>query len=340
MINTSKLTDYLRDAIMDYASNAEGKNASEWLQGYLSTKMAEQSSEVINAISSTIIATISVMEQSKSSLNAAIESGESAEIWFAKEAMNNSGGNGQSARTAAEFLNGITSAGQSIDNTLKGEIIDVESEEWNDKDWNHFKLKDSLKSVAAEAGQAGLREIASDAFQKASEEGISAVMNDSDFILSSLEKCTITGLKTAISAGLAVAEDKEILPPTGIEIIATTAHRTVEDLTVISDVIRGKKTMTEAMIHIKNTAVSTLKGMWQQHCSGVLNNVKEKVTAVFGIKGAVISGAITGIVTPPQEGSKLKHILKEAGKSVVKFLQKEVHLPFFNKNKRKQLSMN
>ena len=68
-------------------------------------------------------------------------------------------------------------------------------------------------------------------------------------------------LKVAVSAGLAVAEDSGVIPPSTFEVIATTTHRTVESLAAFGDVIRGRKTMTEAIIEVKNTAVSTFSAL-------------------------------------------------------------------------------
>ena len=180
--------------------------------------------------------------------------------------------------------------------------------------------------------------IASEAFLKASEEGIGAVFEDSEFVQRSLEKGAVAGLKVAVSAGLAVAEDSGVIPPTTFEVIATTAHRTVESLAVFGEVIRGRKTMTEAIIEVKNTAVSTFSAMWAKRKSGVLHEIKEAVTSVFGIQGAVVSGIVNGLVTPAKEGSKLLHVLKETGKAVWGFLTKERHITIFSKLKKKLFS--
>lgn len=338
MVNTSKLTDILRDAISDYAAHAEEKAPSEWLQGYLGEKLPDKSVDAIHAISSEILSTLDLVEAKKAALDEAIEIGESAESWFAKETMKASGGSGEKARMAAEFMNGITSAERTYDNAIEGEIIDVDGEVWSDDEWNDYRLKDSLKEVAVEAGKAGMREIASEAFLKASEEGMSAVFEDSDFVQRSLEKGAVTGLKVAVSAGLTVAEDSGIIPPSTFEVIATTAHRTVESLSVFSEVVRGRKTMTEAIIEVKNTAVSTFSAMWERRRSGVLHEIKEAVSSVFGMKGAVISGLVTGIATPAKEESKLMHVLKETGRAVWGFLTKERHIAIFSKLKKKLFS--
>ncbi len=335
MIYISNLYDILFDTISDYAVHAEEQEPKDWLQDYLGRKLPEKSVDRLHEISSEITSTLELAESKKAALKSAIEVGDSAESWFAKETMKDSGGNFDKARMAAEFLNGITSAEQTYDETKEAEFIDVENENWTDDEWNDYRLKDSLKGVAISAGKAGLREIASDAFLKASEDGIAATLSDGDFVKNSLGKGAVTGIKYAVSAGLAVAEESGVIPPSAFTILATTAHKTVENLVVFSEVINGRKTMTEALIDLKNTAVSTFSTMWAKHGAGVIHEVKEAVISVFGIKGAVISGVVTGLLTPPQEESKFVHVLKETGKAVVSFLTKEIHIPGFEKLKKK-----
>ena len=338
MIEASKLTEILREAISDYTNNCDGVTPAEWLQGYLGRNLSDNSLDKIRTISSEITNTIDLAESKKAALDAAINVGESAEKWFTNDAMKDTNGSAEKARMAAEFLNGITGAEQSFDSSVEKEIIDIDDENWNDDEWNDYRLKDSLKGVVAEAGKAGLREIASDAFLKASEEGLGAALGDSDFIKRSLEKGAVTGVKVAVAAGLAVAQDRGVIPPSSFEVLATTAHKTVENLSVFSDVVSGRKTMTEATIEIKNTAVATFSAIWAQKSTGVIREIKDTVTSVFGLKGAIIAGAVTGLVTPPQEGSKLMHVLKETGKSVWAFLTKERHIKVFDKLKKKIFS--
>lgn len=198
MNNTSELKNILHDAISDYSSYAEEKAPAEWLQDYLGRKLPEKSVETIQAISGEILGTLDLMEQKKASLNNAIAVGESAEGWLTKEVMKGSESNGSKARAAAEFLNGITLANQTYDSTIEEEIIDVDGEVWNDDEWNDYKLKNTLNGVASEIGKAGLCEIASDVFLKASEKGISAVL-DGDFVKETL----VDGVVGAFTGGLA-----------------------------------------------------------------------------------------------------------------------------------------
>ena len=86
---------------------------------------------------------------------------------------------------------------------------------------------------------------------------------------------------------------------------------------------------------MKNTVVPTFSAIWAQRSTGVIREIEEAVTSVFGMKGAVISSVVTGLLTPPLEGSKMMHVLKETGKSVWAFLTKERHIKAFDKLKKK-----
>lgn len=338
MTNKSKLTEILRDAVSDYSAHAGEKSPVEWLQGYLGEKLPDKSLDKIHSISSEVIRTLDLMEEKKAAMNEALENGQSAENWLASDIMEEPGSNGSKARKAAEFLNGINAANCSYNDSM--DIIDVidTNQEFDDEEWNDYKLKDTLKGIAIEAGLAGMREIASDVLLKASEEGVSAVFEDSEFIKLSLEKGAVSGLKVAVSAGLAIAEESGVVPPSTFSIIAATAHETVESLTVFDDVICGRKTMTEALIEVKDTAISTFGAMWEQHGQEAIQEIQETVVCVFGAKGALVIGVVSGLLTEPQEGSKLSHIIKEIGKAALSFLTKKRELPNFNKQKTELLN--
>ena len=340
MINTSKLTEILRDAIKDYTANVGNKETAEWLQDYLGEKLTTKTPDMIKAITSEIIGTLDVMEQKKAALDAALEDGISAEDWLTDEVMEQSGGNGSKALMAAKFMQGITATDVNTNEPIEVEVLDPSDVNWSDDEWNDYELKDSVKGVAIEAGMAGMKEIASEVFQKAAEEGISGVLSDGEFIADTLTQGACEGLKVAVSAGLSIAEENSIIPHATFQVLATTAHKTVESFSAFRDVVKGRSTVTEALIKIKNTAVSTFCGMIDQYKDCIKSEIIDAASFSFGAKGAAIAGAFCGLVTPPQEGSRLKNAIVEAGKAAWGFLTKERHLPIFNRNKNKQISYN
>ncbi len=342
MENNIKLSDILYSAIYDYIDHADTSSPSEWLQEYLGEQLSGQSIDIIHTVSSGIIDTIDLMEKKKAGMDAAIDSGKSAENWFANNIKQEDGNNGEKARMAAEFFNGVVKGEKSINEAIDADFIDVSENpaEWQDDNWNDYKLKDTVKGLALEAGRAGLTEIASDIMLKASEEGIGSALSDSSFIMDTLLSGANSGLKVAISAGLKIAEENGILPMTTIQAIATTAFKTVENMKVFAEVSKGKLTITEALISIKNTSIATLSGIWKQYKNGLIADAVDMAGTVFGAPGAIVVGAASGLIVESNGESRLVTVLKEAGKAALRFLTKEIHVPFFGKNKALHLNNN
>lgn len=329
----------IHDAISEYSSNTTEQTPSEWLQSYLGEKLPSKAVDAIHTISGEILDTLDLMEQKKAAVNAAVENGQSAESWLADEIMTDSMSNGEKARTAAAFFNGIVSAQKGLDETVEAEVIDISNEEdWQDDDWNDYKLKDNLKSLALNVGMTSMKEIASDVFVKASEEGIGEVLHDRDFIADTLVGGACAGLKVAVSAGLKVAEESGFLPPTATSTLATTAFRAVEGARAMAEVVKGNMSLTEALVDMKNTAVAAVSGMWQQHKGKILTAATDIAGKVFGPVGAVVGGAVSGLFAKNEEGSRLKTVLKEAGKAALRFLTQEIKLPFLSKAKVLQVN--
>lgn len=339
MDNISKLTEIIQNAVLDYAEYSSMQTPEEWLQEYLWKHLPSKTTDTIHAVSGEILETLDLMEEKKAAMNTALAKGQSAENWLSSDIMAESGGNGEKARMAAEFLNGIVKAQSGFENVIDAELVETSDDsQWQDSSWNDYKLKDTLKNIAAEAGKSGMREIASEMFLKASEEGIASALSGEsvrDILISGAD----TGVKAAVSAGLVLAQESGIIPPTTYKVLATTAHKTVESLSAIGDAMKGKCTMTEALVKIKNTAVSTFSGMWKQHKNKVASEIVDVVGEVYGAKGAVIAGAVSGLIVDKKENeSRFMTVLKEAGKAALRFLTKEINIPFFQKNKALQLN--
>ena len=298
MINNSKLIEILQDAVSDYTANSKGKTPAEWLQGYLGKKLPEKSIDTIKSISGEILGTLDLIEQKNASMEAAMANGQSAETWFANEIVDDSSSNGEKARMLAVFCNGINKVNAEyedvidIDEASVEEIDTQEADEWNDDKWNNFKLKDAAKGTVNEVVKNGFREVASEVYAKASEEGIVAVVGDKEFLQDTFINAAHNGIKTAVSAGLVVAEESRVIPPTAFGALAAIAHKAVEEAKVFGEVIKGKDTITQAISKIKNTVVATAASVWEQNKAVIKEEVVEKVGDIFGMKGAVIAGAI------------------------------------------------
>ena len=337
MINITRLTETVKEAVSDYQDNIESQTPPEWLQGYLGKKMPDKTVDAIHSISKGILDTLDIMDEKKAAMNAALEQGKSAENWLTSDVMASNEGNGSTARAAVQFFNGIVKAKGEEEKVIDVEVLD-ENGEFVDDNWNDFKLKDSVKEVAIEAGQAGLKVFASEVFLKASDEGMLSVFTDTTFIKDTLIKGTQKGLKTAVSAGLTVAEYLGIIPPTACEVLAATAHKAVESMSVLHEVAHKKLSITDALVKIKNNTIATFSGMWQQNKGKIKSEIVEKVGQVFGPQGAVISGAINGLFAPKGEESRIKTVITNVAKSAVNYLTKKIELPVFSKIKNKLLS--
>ena len=337
MSSMSAVTEIIFDALADYCAKAGTQTPAEWLQGYLGAKLPSQSVETIRKISGEILETLDIMEKKKAAMEEAAKAGKSAETWFAADVMAEAGSSAEKARRAAAFFNGLTKAEKSLDGSAEAEVIDISEEaaEWRDENWNDFKLKDTLKGLAVEAGRTGLKEIASDVLLKASQEGMTALA-DSGFIKNTIAKASASGLKTAVSsglkaavsAGLTIAESSGLLPAASVKVLAATAFKTVESMTAFADVIRGQATVTEALVKVKNTAVATVSGMWAQHKNQLLTEIVDVSGKVFGPQGALIAGAVSGLLKDTNGESRLVSVLKEAGKAVMRLFTKKISNPF------------
>lgn len=340
MANVSILIKLLSSAIRDYNLSESLSNYSEWLHDYLRRELSEKSEEAIQLISSEILDTLDIMDSKQYEMGEAMAKGISPEDWLTKDIMNEPGDNGDKARKAAEFFSGAVCAEKTFNDsevvdTSAVEIEEDNAEEFNNSNWNDYKLKDTLKGIAIDVGNIGMKSIASDFFRKATEECFENDVNDDEFMKDSLLEGPLKGIKVAVSSGLVVAEESGILPKTAVKVLTATAHRTVESLSAVVDVVKGKLTVVDAIIKIKNTAVSTFAGMWHQHKESIKEEIVGAVSSVFGLQGAIIAGAVNGLVTPKKNESKVVTVLKEIGNSAVNFLKKEVKIPFLNKIKNK-----
>lgn len=314
------LSNFLQNAISDYIEHSDGKTPSEWLKDYLGENLTSKTQEEIADYSGEVIESVDFMEQKQAEMNAAAERGISAENWAAKTLTQNVSSPGETAKEAAMMLNDLNAS-----QDVEADVIDIEGEDWSDGKWNEYKLKDTVKGVAAEAGMAGLREIRSEMFAKAANEGIEA-LTDKGFLAGVAVSGAQTGLKVAVSAGLAVAEERGILPETSVGGITAIAHRTIESASALVDVARGKRTMSEALIHIKNTAISTFTSIWMRN----KHLIADIAGQAYPVVGPAVVGAVTGLITPQKEESRLKTVITEARKAVVGFFIKERSIPFLS----------
>lgn len=338
MSSTSAVTGIIFDALTDFCANTGAQTPAEWLQGYLGAKLPSQSVEAIQFISGEIFDTLDIMDSKKAAMEEAAAAGKSAETWFTADIMAESGSCAEIARRAAAFLNGITKAENSLDGSVKSEVIDIseESSEWQDENWNDFKLKDTLQGLAFEAGRTALKEIASDVFLKASQDGIAATITDRDFMTNAIANGSSAGLKAAFAAGLAIAESNGLIPVTSVKVTAIIAWKTAESMDAFVDAAMGQATMFEAVVKVKDTAVVTTSGMWAMHKDQILSEAVDLAGNVYGVQGAIIAGALCGLLKETNEPRWIA-VQNEVKNAAVQSFTKNINMPFLSKNQAVKL---
>jgi hypothetical protein len=116
-------------------------------------------------------------------------------------------------------------------------------------------------------------------------------------------------------------------------VLTAVAHKAVESTMVVKKVIKGECTVTDALVHIKDTAIATFKGLWDQYGGKIKDEIADKVGILFGPVGAMTTGGLLGFLTPQKDESRLKSTVKGFIKAGVNFLTKPIQIPFFNKVK-------
>lgn len=327
--NAKQFADILHNAVSSYLDNKESCNIKEWLYNYLSEQIPDKSSEEIMYIRDTIINTIEIHEQTIESMNNALHSGKSVETWFQEETISNKISVGQQAYGLVETHSALTDIlNQYTEPNEQQEVIDVETipqEEWEDTNWNRYKMKDLVSETVRQAGETALITTASDLYGKTIEYGLKTVLTNKELISESVIIGADTGLKVVISGAMEIAEAKNIMPigETDIESRSLIASLTIENLKTLGKVTKGEIGLTECLKNIKDTSVATVATIVKTKVTAVGAKVGATIGAVFGPVGAVIGnfvGGAVGKMAGTKIGSKIVETAKNissAAKSVV-----------------------
>lgn len=193
---------------------------------------------------------------------------------------------------------------------------EVQSDNWNELNWNEYAAKDLAFGIGKQAGYAALQGAAIgvgfDVAQKlwngeeieAEEVVETALVSGADF-----------GIKAAAAGALKVGVEKEIITvipkgtPAGT--IANIAHVAVEDVKVVGKMMSGELSFKEGVEKIEQTTVSTVAGLATM---GKGTAIGAAVGTVFGPVGTAIGGFVGGTIGY-MAGSKV-------GETVVKGVQK------------------
>ncbi len=313
-----KFAEILKDAVTSYIESMEKTAVDSWLKSYLQTQLPEKSLAEIEEISGNILNSIQRSDIKMQSMQAAIENGKSVESWFADEAMSESK-NGEQAKRAAEChaaLTEISNLYEDADN--QEEVLDVDvipSDEWNNENWNHYRMKDVLIETAKQAGNVAVKNTANDLYSRIMEYGVKTVLTDKTLITDSVMNGAKTGIKAATSGALEIAKYQSIIPdltstPTGV--LANIASIAIENVNILRSIANGDVGLSEGLSKIKNTTVAHISGLFAESF-GV--TIGAAIGSVVGPIGTAVGGFVGGAVGK-FAGTKVGTAIVSAGKKV------------------------
>lgn len=321
-----KFAKLLTFAIKSYVENKDKYTADEWLNGYLASQLKDRNTSEISEIASNIMNAIVLHDNTINSMKFAMESGKSAELWFQAETINSNDNFGKEAYYITESNMALTNASNIYtDNFNNCEVIDVEeipSAEWNNDNWNSYKIKALVYDTIKQSGELALKVAANDLYEKSIEYGFQNILTDKEIINESVINRATTGLKVAVSGVLEVANDCNILPDSETDTFSRSmiACMSVENLKTFTGITVGKIDIVHGLGEITNTSIATLATIIKSTVINIGANVGKKVGTtigtVFGPVGVVVGnfvGGAIGKMAGTTVGSKISETVKKIG---------------------------
>lgn len=331
--NACEFADILKNAISSYIDNQNSCTVNEWLNNYLSEQLSDKSKEEISNITNTIVNTVVLHNETIVSMHDAIESGKSIETWFQKETVSSENSAGQQAYNLVEVHEALTTvSNQYSEPDEQQEVVDIEvisPEEWEDRNWNKYRMKDLVSETVQQAGEVALKTTASDLYEKVTEYGFQTVLTDKELVKESVINGTSNGLKVATAGAMEIAEARGILSvnESDTESRSFIVSMAVENVKTLGKVAKGEIGLAEGLSEIKNTSVATLAAIVKTKVSAIGSKIGSKIGAtvgtVFGPVGTAVGsfvGGVVGKMTGTTVGSKIVETAKRVGsaaKSVV-----------------------
>ena len=206
---------------------------------------------------------------------------------------------------------------------------EAQSGQWNELNWNEYKVSDLAVGIGKQAGEAALMGavvgVGFDVAQKAWN-GEAAIASGADF-----------GVKAAAAGALKVGVEKGVISaipkgtPAGT--ITNIVHVGIENAKIIGKMVTGKLTVKEGFEKMEQTTVATVAGLT---ASAEGTAVGAAIGSVLGPVGSAIGGFVGGCVSY-MAGSKVgetvvkgaqkirekaKDVVKAAGKAAVETVAK------------------
>ncbi|MCM1133026.1 MAG: hypothetical protein NC340_06105 [Ruminococcus flavefaciens] len=327
-----QFADILKNSISSYIAQKDSRTVEEWLNSYLAECMPDKNAEEISSVTNEIIRTITLHDETIASMRNAINSGKSVEAWFQEEISSNQSV-GQQAYGLAEAHSALTSAyNQYAESDEQQEIIDVEvipPEEWDDNNWNKYKMKELVTETVRQAGDTALMATASDLYSKITEYGFQTVLTDKNLLSEAVISSAGAGLKAATAGAMEIADIRNVFQDyeSDTESRTLAASIAIENMKILCKVTTGEIGVVDGVAEIKNTSISAMAAIIKAKAAAVGSKVGKKigatVGAVFGPVGAAVghfAGGVIGKMAGTTVGSKVIETAKKvssAAKSVV-----------------------
>lgn len=332
-----QFANILKDSIGSYIDKKDSCTVEEWLNSYLTECLPDKNAEEISSVASEIINTIKLHDETTASMHNAVNSGKSVEAWFQEETTVSNQPAGQQARELVEVHSALTSASnQYADSDEQQEVIDVEvisPEEWEDRNWNKYKMKDLVTETVRQAGDTALRTTASDLYGKTIEYGIKTVLTDKELISESVMNGASSGLKIATAGAMEIANESNVFTgaESDTESRALVAAVAVENVKTLGKVANGEIGIADGLKEIQHTSIATVAAIVKAKAANVGSKVGRKigatVGAVFGPIGAAVgnfAGGVIGKMAGTTVGSKIIETAKKVGSAAKSVVSKAV----------------
>lgn len=195
---------------------------------------------------------------------------------------------------------------------------EAQSGKWNDLNWNEYQMKDILKGVAVNVGNAALLGAAIGAGTAV----VRKLIDHEEIKLSDVAKDALKGAgdmggKVAIASALKVAAEKEIIKAipkgTPVSTIASVVYVGVENAKVLYKVGKGELTLREGAHQMELVTVSSVAGLAASGIAGA--KLGAAIGTVCGPVGAAIGGFV-GSAVGFMVGSKAGEVVCKAAQKV------------------------
>lgn len=295
------LKEILGSFMCSYTERDGNVEFSDWLENKLRLEMPNLSEKAGKRLAGEIIEAVAAYDRTLGELNAAVESGQSKEAWFAGHLAESY--MAMSAADAGEKLiqieeNVISSNQQLVQEICEVQIGVAEADGEDFVEWNEYNVKNKAYEIGNQIALTGVAVAANVVKDR--------VLNEDTADVGIVLKETLRDglvkdsgeVKAVVAGAVKVAAEKgleNIVPQdTTVDVIGSVSGAAVESAEALFDMSVGKITMQETMERIGKTAVATGGHLASEAIKGKL----EKVPYVGGILVDLAGGLLDHLHSP------------------------------------------